>query len=371
MLPDRADLVVVGAGIVGLAHAYEAHRRGLSVAVIDRDARPVGASVRNFGHCGVSAQAGAARRLALETRERWMRLASLAGFWVAEAGAVVAARSDDELAVLAELADRRLGEVQLLDADEVRSRAPVGDDRLLGGAYLRSDVRVDPREAVPRLATWLGEQPDVHVSWTTSLLGIDDAAVYTTRGAVVADGVVVCVGHDVDRLFPDVAAAAEVRRCALQMLRVAAPNGMRLEPALLTGTSLLRYGAFADLPALGAVRSRLTAESPELVAADVNLMLTQHPSGDLLIGDTHRRDVTVDAFQDEVLDDLILAETARLLGVDGLTVRERWQGVYASAPEDFLVASPFDHVRVVSVTTGIGMSTGLGLAPEVLDGLLA
>jgi len=45
-------------------------------------------------------------------------------------------------------------------------------------------------------------------------------------------------------------------------------------------------------------------------------------------------------------------------------------GLYASAPEDFLVAAPLDHVRVVSVTTGIGMSTGLGLAPEVLDDLL-
>src|SRR4029079_6779359 len=98
VLPDRADLVVVGAAIVGLGHAYEAHRRGLTVAVIDRDARPVGASVQNFGHCGVTAQSGEARRLALETRERWLRLGSLAGFWVTDAGAVVAARADDELA---------------------------------------------------------------------------------------------------------------------------------------------------------------------------------------------------------------------------------------------------------------------------------
>ena len=28
------DVVVVGAGIVGLAHAYHAHRRGLRVAVV-------------------------------------------------------------------------------------------------------------------------------------------------------------------------------------------------------------------------------------------------------------------------------------------------------------------------------------------------
>ncbi|MGV9538945.1 FAD-dependent oxidoreductase, partial [Streptosporangium sandarakinum] len=31
-----ADLVIVGAGIVGLAHAVDAVRRGLSVTVIER-----------------------------------------------------------------------------------------------------------------------------------------------------------------------------------------------------------------------------------------------------------------------------------------------------------------------------------------------
>ena len=265
----------------------------------------------------------------------------------------------------------RRDEVVLLDADEVRRRTAIGDDRLCGGAHLRADVRVDPREAVPRLASWLADQPGISVSWTTSLLGIDDAAVYTTRGPVVADRVVVCVGHDVDRIFPDLADSGAVRRCALHMLRVEAPDARRIDPAVLTGTSLLRYGAFAELPSIGAVRARLEVESPELLAADVNLMLTQHPGGDLLIGDTHHRDVTLDAFQDEALDELILREAARLLGTDRLTVRERWQGIYASAPEDFLVAAPLDHVRVVSVTTGIGMSTGLGLAPEVLDELLA
>ena len=50
-------------------------------------------------------------------------------------------------------------------------------------------------------------------------------------------------------------------------------------------------------------------------------------------------------------------------------VRERWQGVYASAPEDFLVEAPADGVRVVAVTTGIGMTTGLGLGDAVIDEL--
>ncbi|WP_407642692.1 FAD-dependent oxidoreductase [Desertihabitans brevis] len=41
---ELRDLVVVGAGVVGMAHAMTALRRGMSVTVLDRDAEAVGAS---------------------------------------------------------------------------------------------------------------------------------------------------------------------------------------------------------------------------------------------------------------------------------------------------------------------------------------
>jgi D-hydroxyproline dehydrogenase subunit beta len=364
-----ADLVVVGAGVVGLAHAAEAADRGLSVVVVERDERPVGASVRNFGHGCVTAQAGRALRLATAARPRWLRLGRRAGFWVGEVGTAVMARHRDELDVLAEFAAESDGDVRLLGPDEARALAPVAAEGLVGAAHLLPDLRVDPRHAVPALATWLAGRPGVRFLWATSFLGVEPGRVTTSRGTIDAPAAVVCVGHDVDRLFPAIAAEAGVRRCSLHMLRVAAPAGRRFAPAVLTGTSLLRYGGLAACPSAEAVRDRLEVEAPELLAADVNLMFTQLPSGDLLVGDTHHRAPTVDPFRDERFDDLLLAEARRLLGVGDLRVTQRWQGIYASAPEDFLVATPADGVRVVSVTTGIGMTTAFGLAPEVLDSL--
>ena len=68
---QRFDLAVVGAGILGLAHALAAVRRGLSVVVIDRDAQANGASVRNFGFVTVTGQrAGAHWRRARRSRRR-------------------------------------------------------------------------------------------------------------------------------------------------------------------------------------------------------------------------------------------------------------------------------------------------------------
>jgi glycine/D-amino acid oxidase-like deaminating enzyme len=55
-LEQQFDLAVVGAGIVGLAHALAAARLGKRV-VVDRDAQANGASVRNFGFVTVTGQA--------------------------------------------------------------------------------------------------------------------------------------------------------------------------------------------------------------------------------------------------------------------------------------------------------------------------
>jgi FAD dependent oxidoreductase TIGR03364 len=367
---SAVDVVVVGAGIVGLAHAAEASARGQSVVVVERDERAVGASLRNFGHGGVTAQTGRALRLARVARQRWLELGRVAGFWVGETGAVVVARADDERAVLEELAAERDDEVVLLDPAELRSRAPVDGSGVVGGAYLPLDVRVDAREPVPAVARWLADQPGVEFRWSTSLVGVEPGMVHTNTGAIGARRTVICVGHDVDRLFPAIGAEAGMQRCQLHMLRVASPGGLHFEPAVLTGSSLLRYGAFVACPSAAAVRRRFERDHRELIDADVNLMFTQRPDGDLLIGDTHHYDRTVDPFRREELDNLILREVGRLLGVDRLDVKERWQGVYASASGDFLVATPVEGTRLVSVTSGIGMTTALGLAPEVLDDLL-
>ncbi|NAS20917.1 TIGR03364 family FAD-dependent oxidoreductase [Herbidospora sp. NEAU-GS84] len=365
-MTSRADLVVVGAGVVGLAHAVDAVRRGLSVAVVERDGHATGASVRNFGHGCVTAQAGAALGYALDARSAWVRLAREAGFWLRESGTVLVARHDDELGVLDEFRERRGDQVVPLTSREVADRTGIGG---LGGAWFPMDIRVDPREAVPALARWLAAR-GVTFHWETTVHTIEPGLVGTSRGPLEAGAVVVCVGHDVDRHFPELASRYGVRRCALHMLRVADPYGKEIAPAVLTGFSMLRYGGFAALPGLEAVRARLENESAPLVDAGLNLMFTQRPGGDLVIGDTHRYATTLDPFNAEELDRHVLRETARLLGVARLEVRERWRGVYASAGRPFLDVSPMPGVRVVPVTSGIGMTTAFGLAPRVLDELL-
>lgn len=369
-----ADICVVGAGIVGLAHALEARRLNLRVAVLERGARAAGASVRNFGHGFVTGMAGGdAFECALDARERWIELGARAGLDVLESGTVVVARHEDELAVLDGLAqDERRG-ARMITAAEAGALAPIPIEQVVGALHATLDVRVDPRSAVARLGALLEADAGARVIWGAHVHAVEPGRVHSSRVHVRAPLVVVCPGPDYDALGPELAPVrAGLTRCKLQMLRVAAPAGRRYFPALLTGLSLLRYPGFTAQEAAERARARIAAEAPELVQAGIHLIVTQLPEGDLILGDTHEYGETVSPFGDERLDTLVLDEARRLLGTSRLEVRQRWHGVYPTAPGDpFLVARPMPGVRVVEIVAGVGMTTALGLAPRVLDGLIA
>ena len=95
------DIAIVGAGILGLSHAYAAARRGLKVSVFERSDRPLGASVRNFGQALITGQApGPMFALAREARTIWAQLAEAAGFHIRRNGSLLFARTEAEEALL-------------------------------------------------------------------------------------------------------------------------------------------------------------------------------------------------------------------------------------------------------------------------------
>ena len=374
------DVAVVGAGIVGLGAALAAVDRGCSVVVIDRSASIVGASIRNFGHLCFTPQSGVARDYALTAREIWLRLARDAGFWIDDAGTLVAARHDDELALLGQFAADRDGcapgdrplrgraEVELLTAAEIEHRAGVPAGSTIGGALLPYDLQVNPREAAPAIRGYL-ESRGVEFRMRTNVARVTTGRVETSRGPIDAGLVVVAVNHDIDQLYPELAERHGVTRCGLDMLRVRADLAAPLGGPLLTGWSLIRYSAFARVPAFVALRERLHRERPDLAALDLNQMYTQLPDGSFIVGDSHWKGAAIEPFQPEAAAQAFVGAFEELFGVSP-DVLERWQGVYATAPEEFLVDEVEPGVLVTVVTTGIGMTTGLGLAEHVVGGRL-
>lgn len=373
----QADVAVMGAGIIGLAHAHEARRRGLTVVVVDRDERPVGASVRNFGHLFFTcAASGEPLECAMRARERWLELGQRAGMWMEDAGTVIVARAEDELAVLEAVAAQSERGARMLSAAEVGGMVPIATEGVVGGFHGTRDLRVDPRSAAASLAALLEDDPQAQVLWRTHVHDVEPGVIHGHGLRVQADAIIVCPGPDYRHLPPSLRPGLEpLTLCQLQMLRVAPPAGRRYRNALATGYSLVRYPAFRDEPTAQLLRERLQRERPELLEAGIHLLITQLPEGDLVIGDTHTYADTLPPFGRERLDEILLEEAGSLLGAQSLQVRERWHGIYPSTTGgdhgNFLVAAPLPGVRVVENVAGIGMTLSLGQAPLVLDELLA
>ncbi len=74
-------------------------------------------------------------------------------------------------------------------------------------------------------------------------------------------------------------------------------------------------------------------------------------------------------FQDEWWTTRLVDEIAKIMGAP-LKVTQRWQGIYASSPLTSLLAEDVDpKTRVITVTSGIGMTISFGIAAKTIEGL--
>jgi FAD dependent oxidoreductase TIGR03364 len=365
------DLAVVGAGIVGLACALAAVRRGKTVVVIDRDAQANGASVRNFGFITITGQArGAMWSRAHRSRVIWEEVAQQAGIPVLHRGLTLAARRPESLDLISAFLDTEMGEgCKLLEPAEALARQPgLSADGLLGALWSPHELRVESREAIPGLAHWLEQQHGVVFRRGEAALSIESGKVLTTRGRVEAEAVAVCPGDDLYSLFPEQIAAQGVRRCKLQMLRLADP-GFRLQGGVMSDLGLERYEGYGALPQARPLRARLQQEQPDHLANGVHLIVVQSADGSLVVGDSHHYAPTPDPFASQAVDQLILDEFAAVFGAVP-PVQERWTGTYAHIPgKPLLIETPMPGVRLVMVTTGAGASTGFAIGEQVVEDL--
>lgn len=365
------DLAVVGAGIVGLAHALAAAERGLRVVVIDRDAHANGASIRNFGLVVVTGQEpGISRQRAERSREVWLGLAEQAGIGIVHRGKLVVAQRPEALALLEAFKSGQHGrDCRLLTGNEVAGRQPgLNGSKIAGGLYSPFELRVESREALPKLASFLTERHGVEVRRGVAVAGISPPFVETSHGQLHAARIVVCPGDDLATLFPDRIAQYGVQRCKLQMLRLADP-GFHLRSALVSDLSLLRYGGYAALPESTALRNRLAAECSSALDNGVHLIVVQSADGSLVIGDSHHYGLTPDPFASDEVDRLILDEFAALFDQTP-AVLARWTGTYSSAAaQAAFIDAPHEDVRLVMVTSGTGASTGFAIGEETVADL--
>jgi FAD dependent oxidoreductase TIGR03364 len=361
------QLLIIGAGILGLSHAYAAAKRGLKVKVFERSATPLGASVRNFGQALVTGQPpGPMLDLARESREIWGQWAQLAGIQLKRNGSYLFARTEAEEHLLEAFCAGRAKEhgyrVELLQGADLHD--------LYGGQFKHhraalhglDDQQLYSREAIPALINYLGRELNVEFHFSTLVRDIEPGQVHTTAGSFRGEQIIVCSGHDYQTLLAEQIAELNPQICRLQMLRARPAVALNLQHALLTGLSCVHYGAFADLPEAAPVQAEILRDVPHLHENGIHLLISPTPYGELIIGDSHHYGSDPSPFNAEQVDTWMIELAEETLGCK-IQVVERWQGVYGSrgpGPFSFLRAAP--GVSAALMHTGVGMSVGPAMA---------
>lgn len=361
------DCAIVGGGIVGLAHAWMAARRGLSVLVLERSPAAQGASVRNFGMVWPIGQpAGELHAIALRSRGYWQELGQAGIVEVEECGSLHVAHHADELTVLDEFSRLSAHDVTLLSPAEVLARSPlVNPVGLRGGMWSATELRVNPRVACARIARWLGERHAVEFCHDTPVASVEGSEIRAADGRQWrAARTVICSGSDLQTLFPERLQRAGLKLCKLQMLRsVPQPVTGRQAVHLASGLTLRHYTSFQICPTLPDLKARIANESPELDRYGIHVMASAFPSGEVILGDSHEYGAEIAPFDKVEIDELMLRELKKVFRLGDWSIQERWHGIYAKHSQLAVVEEECgEGVHVFVGPGGAGMTMSFGLA---------
>jgi len=156
-LPESADVVVIGGGIIGVAAAYYLARKGLRVAVLEKGIVGGEQSSRNWGWCRAQLRALPEVPLAKAALDLWggldEELKSSTGF--RRTGMLVVTKDPAEIANWEKwLAEAKDYEIPggIVSAGEVSAMIPATSEKWIGGLYAPDDGRAEPSRAAPAYA---------------------------------------------------------------------------------------------------------------------------------------------------------------------------------------------------------------------------
>ena len=151
-LPKTADLIIVGAGIMGSVAALRAAEAGAQVVIIDKEAGPAGEqSGRAQGALRALGKHGPAIPLTEESLKIWRGVANEADAEIVFKGSLSVARRDSELpamvGMIPEFERYGLERPIQLDEQQTRNLIPALEGSLVGSVFRESDGHCNPRKA--------------------------------------------------------------------------------------------------------------------------------------------------------------------------------------------------------------------------------
>jgi glycine/D-amino acid oxidase-like deaminating enzyme len=341
-----ADIIVVGAGIVGAASAAECARAGLKVLLLDRGAIGGGATAAGMGHLVVMDDSPAQFALTSYSRRLWQQLAPQlpADAEYDACGTLWVAADEQELAEVRrkEESCRACGiKAEALDAATLAKAEPNLRPGLAGALCVVEDAVVYP----PRAARFLIESAIGAGAALQMRAGVAVTSFGGDGTVTVADGTKLSAGRVVN-----------AAGCWSPVLTPALPVRKRKGHLAITD----RYPGFVrhQIVELGYLKSA-HAVSVDSVAFNIQPRKT----GQMLIGSSRQFDAEGTDISHPILGRMLRRALEYLPALERLSVIRCWTGHRAATPDKLPLIGPSlesDRIWLATGHEGLGITTSLG-----------
>ena len=202
-VPASADIVIIGAGIVGVSTAWFLARQGVNVVVCEKGHVAGEQSSRNWGWVRQQLRDSREMPMVVESLRIWRSLEAQIGEDVGyhEGGIFIAANTDEDAERYADwikISDDHSVETRLIDGPELSKFVRGAATEWKGVLYTPSDGRAEPHKATPAIAR-AAERAGAIVVTGCAVRGIETeggavSSVVTERGTIRTSQVLCAAG---------------------------------------------------------------------------------------------------------------------------------------------------------------------------------
>lgn len=383
------DIIVIGAGALGVFHAYHALKEGKKVLLLEKDKRAQEATVRNFGQVVPSGlipgsewheYGRIATALYKELQEEF-------NIGIRNNGSCYIAGTASEMAVLEELQDKFKSvdyTSELWTKEQLLAQYPmVQTDYVAGALFFPQEVSAEPEILIHRVLELLNLKfpqqfshrnncPVVDVATT----GAEQVSVSTAdKKTYLAAHCIICSGREFKLLFPEIFSNSGLIVSKLNMMATYPQQNTVLPGNILTGLTIRRYESFT---ACDSYHQLDKADIPQdCIDYGIHILFKQRVDGSVIIGDSHlyapiadQDDLSV-FYNDLHINEVMLREAKKIMQLDNWNMAQTWAGFYAQHEDEIFCHSLENRIHIITGIGGKGMTTAAGFAQQSMRKILA
>lgn len=372
----KYDIIIVGAGIMGTFHAYHAAKMGKKVLLLEKDNKPVGSTIQNFGQIVPSGLDSEWLKYGTRSLEIYGELQKEADFTLLKNGSVYVASDLTEIALIEELHEiqkKANYKSEILDKSATIQKFPdLNRDYIQGALFYPEEYSVNSSEFIYKLIDFCKEKLGVHYINRCSVVNIEEISkevkVETSAKEIFyAEKAIVCSGYVFNLLFPKVYKNSGLILSKLQMMKTIPLKQFNLKSNILSGLSIRRYESFEQCPSFKNI------ETPnhliELKKYGIHILFKQLPDGSIIVGDSHEY-APVEEIENlelgiqEHINTLMKEEAKRIVSIEDKEYGQSWAGFYAQHPKGIFEYNVSENVLIRTGIGGKGMTISAGYCEE-------